>query len=86
MYRFTMPDTGLSLSEQADAIRLQLDQFEGSDALRGLLELVGADRYTIREMRSGYACATTAEHSILRNGTSSTTRMTPYRISASRSF
>jgi len=53
MYRFTMPDTGLSISDQADAIRLQLDQFEGSDALRGLLELVEADRYTIREKYNG---------------------------------
>lgn len=42
MYRFTMPDAGLSISEQADAIRMQLDQFEGSDTLRALLELVGA--------------------------------------------
>ena len=53
MYRFTMPDTGLSISEQADAIRMQLDQFEGSDALRALLELVGADRYTLREKYNG---------------------------------
>lgn len=53
MFRFTMPDPGLSLSEQVEAICLQLDRFSDSDALRELLRLINADRDTIREMYNG---------------------------------
>lgn len=57
MFRFTMPDTGLRLSEQAEAILAQLDRFAGSDALRELLRLIDADRYTIGEMYNGRIAA-----------------------------
>lgn len=53
MFRFTMPDAGLSLSDQAAAIRSQLDRYSESDAFRELLNLIHAEKNTIREIYNG---------------------------------
>ena len=53
MFRFTMPDPGLSLQDQADAIRIQLERYADSDALRQLLRLINADRDSIGEIYNG---------------------------------
>ena len=56
MIRFTMPDPDLGPDGQAENIRLQLDHFKDSDALRALLELLHADRNTLGSLNNGRLC------------------------------
>lgn len=53
MYRFTMPASGLSFSEQTADLRLQFDDFTKSGALQDILDLLKVDRDSLAEVYDG---------------------------------